>query len=157
MPSLLKKLQGDLYLGYRAIIAHPLRLLFDRDERPGKQRFLANYAPEGNLPTTVEDRRVLAGASRCIHCGLCEPFDQMLTQLPRTQYDGASLLPMVYARAMPGLQHAREAIQAIDPEKLARSEAVCPTRVPLRSIARWLKVKLAELDHETHAAQTATK
>lgn len=60
-------LKGDLYLRYRAAIVHPLKKLFSRDERTGKQRFLDNYAPEGLLPTTEEERRILHAASRCIH------------------------------------------------------------------------------------------
>lgn len=153
MPRFVQKLKGDAFLGYRALLL-PLRKLFSRDERTGKRRFLANYAPEGNLPTSTEDLAVLRGASRCIHCGLCEAYDQALSVLPRTVYGGASALPVAYTRATPGLPHARKVIERLDEAQLARAEAVCPTRVPLREIARYLKRKLAELDRElAHAGE----
>ena len=146
MAGALKRLKGDLYMGYRAAIAHPLRLLFSQDERTGKQRFLDNYAPEGLLPTSAEDRAVLQAASRCIHCGLCDAYDAALSSLPRTLYDGASLLPVAWSRATPDLPAARAAVERIAPEQLARAEAVCPTRVPLGRIVAYLRRKLEELD-----------
>src|SRR5687767_5835453 len=115
-----KKLRGDLYMGYRAAIAHPLKKIFSGDERTGKQKFLDNYAPEGLLPTSAEDRAVLHAASRCIHCGLCDAYDPSLSKLPRTVYDGASLLPVSYARATPDLPRARTALDRISPEMLQR-------------------------------------
>jgi succinate dehydrogenase/fumarate reductase-like Fe-S protein len=150
MPSgLIQKLRGDFYLAYRATLAHPLRQLFSTDERSGRQRFLDNYAPEGLVPTTMEDREVLRGASRCIHCGLCEAYDSALAQLPRTVYDGASALAVSYSRATPELPHARAAVLALAEDTLRRGEAVCPTRVPLRALLSYLQRKLAELDRVT--------
>jgi succinate dehydrogenase/fumarate reductase-like Fe-S protein len=146
MAGALKRLKGDLYMGYRAAIAHPLRLLFSRDERTGKQKFLDNYAVEGLLPTSAEDREVLQAASRCIHCGLCDAYDGALSSLPRTLYDGASVLPVAWSRATPDLPAARAAVGRIAPEQLARAEAVCPTRVPLGRIVAYLRRKLDELD-----------
>lgn len=141
----MQKLKGDLYLAYRALIAHPLRRLFSPDERSGKQRFLDNYAAEGLVPISAEYRELLYQASRCIHCGLCEGFDGALSVLPRTTYDGASLLPISYSRATPDLPRARAALDALAENQLVRSEAVCPTRVPLRALARSLRRELEEV------------
>lgn len=141
----LHELKGDLYLGYRALIAHPLKRFFSTDARSGKQKFLDNYASEGLIPMTLEDRQVLHGAARCIHCGLCDAYDLAMAVIPRTTYDGASLLPIAYSRATPDLPRARAAVAQLREEQLQRAEAVCPTRVPLRSIARYLQRKLQEL------------
>lgn len=151
----LKKLKGNLYLGYRALIAHPLRKLFDTDPRSGKERFLANYAPEGLVPISLEDRAVLKGASRCIHCGLCDAYDPSMSALPRTMYDGASLLPVAYARATPGLNRIAAVLERLEDAALVKAERVCPTRVPLKEIAAMLKRKLAELRVEQAKLQTS--
>jgi hypothetical protein len=143
-----KRFWADLYLGYRAVIAHPLRRLFRRDSRTPQERFLANYATEGLVPLSNEDRRVLRGASRCIHCGLCDAFDAGLSTLPRTAYDGASLLPVAYARATPDLVRARLIVVRLKDEQLREGERVCPTRVPLAEIARYLQRKLEELSRQ---------
>jgi succinate dehydrogenase/fumarate reductase-like Fe-S protein len=141
----LQEWKGDLYLAYRALIAHPLRKMFSTDERSGKRRFLDNYGSEGLFPMTAEDHAVLRTASRCIHCGLCDAFDLAVATLPRATYDGASLLPLVYSRSIPNLAWARAPLAQLREEQLIRAEAVCPSRVPLRRIAEFLKRKLAEV------------
>ncbi len=141
----MQKIKGDLYLAYRALVAHPLRKLFSTDQRSGKQRFLDNYAPEGLVPISAADRQLLQKASRCIHCGLCEGFDAALSVLPRTTYDGASLLAICYSRATPDLPQARTALEGLSEDLLVRSEAVCPTRVPLRSLLGYLRRQLDEV------------
>lgn len=148
----MQKLKGDLYLAYRALIAHPLRRLFSPDERSGKQRFLDNYAAEGLVPISAQYRELLHEASRCIHCGLCEGFDRALAALPRTAYGGASLLAVSYSRSTPDLPRARAALEALSEEQLIRSEAVCPTRVPLRALARHLRETLSEVIRQQHRA-----
>lgn len=142
----MNRLKGDLYLAWRAAVAHPLRQLFSGDERSGKERFLRNYAVEGNLPTSAEDLRALRGASRCIHCGLCDAHDPSLSKLPRAVTDGPSALPVALSRAMPDLPHARPVLPLLEDAALAEGERVCPTRVPLREIAAYLRRKLGELD-----------
>jgi succinate dehydrogenase/fumarate reductase-like Fe-S protein len=141
----LHKLKGDLFLGYRAVIAHPWRKLRDEDLRTGEERFLANYGPEGLLPTTAADREVLNGASRCIHCGLCDAYDPSLSVLPRTVHLGASQLAVSYSRASPDIRHTAEILSRLEEAQLVRAEAVCPTRVPLRQILVYLRRKLEEL------------
>lgn len=139
-------IKGNLYLAWRAVVKHPLRLMFSTDERPGAQRFLDNYAPEGLIPFTLEERRVLATASRCIHCGLCDAYDPALAAQPKTRFDGPSAIPLAWARATPDLPRARAALAALDDDALSRAEKVCPTRVPLRQLAQTLRAKLQQLD-----------
>lgn len=147
----LRKLKGDLFLGYRALLAHPWRKFLDEDLRTGKERFLGNYAPEGLLPTSEADREVLNGASRCIHCGLCDAYDPSLSTLPRSLHLGASQLPVSYSRAVPDIPHVADIVARLDEQQLTRAEAVCPTRVPLRGILGYLRRKLAELRAESSA------
>ncbi|HLL54804.1 MAG TPA: (Fe-S)-binding protein [Myxococcaceae bacterium] len=157
MADFVQRLKGNLFLLYRAAVAHPLRLLLDSSELPGKRRFLANYAPEGNLPTSLADREVLLAASRCIHCGLCDAQDLALAAAPRTGYLGASQLPVRLSRAMPDLEQARGVLSRVNEQGLRAGEAVCPTRVPLVTLFRYLERKLAELDAEKQAAAAIQK
>jgi len=138
------KLGADLYLAWRALVTHPLRRLLDREPQ-GKARFLRNYGGEGLVPTTAEDKAMLAAAGRCISCGLCDELDGQLGAIAAGEYQGASLLPRQYARSSVELRHAAAALEAIDPEAYRAGEAVCPTRVPLVAIARWLRERLARL------------
>lgn len=144
--ALADRLKGDLCLAWRAAVAHPLRLLFRADQRSGQERFLRNYAVEGNIPTSREDALILSGASKCIHCGLCDAFYPARSALPRSVNDGPSSLPVALARATPDLPHARPALVAFDESALAEAERVCPTGVPLVGIWKYLRRKQVALD-----------
>jgi hypothetical protein len=50
------------YLGWRALVAHPLKRAF-RQRGTGLERFSAAYVSEGLVPTRVEDRAVAEAAS----------------------------------------------------------------------------------------------
>lgn len=136
------RITGNLYLGFRAMVVHPLRWIFGKTLE-GKDAFLANYGPEGLVPTPPEDKAMLAAAGRCISCGLCDQLDGQLGRIARSAYDGVSLLPRQYARSSVEIFHAREALRVIDPEAYREAEAVCPTRVPLVALAAWLEDRLA--------------
>lgn len=160
------KLGADLYLAWRAVVVHPLRRLFDREPQ-GKARFLRNYGGEGLVPTTPQDKAMLAAAGRCISCGLCDELDGQLGRIARGEYQGASILPRQYARSSVELRYAGEALGAIEPEAYRAGEAVCPTRVPLVAIASWLQERLerarafeaerVELDTSAHEQERSDR
>ena len=133
------RIKGDGYLAYRALIAHPLLKLFRRDDRTGRQRFLANYGPEGLIPLTEGDRRIIRGASRCINCGLCDSQDLALSAIPRTVYQGASLLPVAFSRAAPQFPRLKLILESLRADSLERAEAICPTRVPLQALVNYVR------------------
>src|SRR5215469_8391566 len=116
-----KKLEANAYWGYRALIAQPLKRLFQVGATSGVERFLANYGSEGLLPLTEADRQVLRGASRCIHCGICDAFGPE----SRGSFQGASYLATAYSRATPHLTDLEAALAGLAPKDLERAEALC--------------------------------
>jgi succinate dehydrogenase/fumarate reductase-like Fe-S protein len=140
-----KRIESDLYLGYRALAVHPLKTLLRGDERTGREQFLSNYAAEGLLPIAVEERTLLRGAARCIRCGLCDA--QPDAEVTRA-YQGPSFIPVAYTRATPHLRDLGAAVREVNQAQLLRGEAACPTRVPLVALARYLRRKVDELDKE---------
>jgi hypothetical protein len=147
VPSLWKSAAGNLYLGWRAVVVHPVQLAL-RGE-PGASRFRANFFPEGLIPTTLEDRDRLREASRCVHCGLCDA-PGTAAGLP-----SPSLLPLVFSRSTVELPQARAALARFGAASapLAAGEALCPTGVPLRRLASWLAERLQRVD-EARAARS---
>lgn len=129
------RVAGNLYLAYRALVVWPLKSLLPRG---GVSRFWENYATEGLIPTSPEDREVLAAASRCISCGLCDAFDGSLGRLG-PGYEGVSLLPRQVARSSADLPLAAPLLRRLDPASYREAESVCPTGVPLVRIAHWLR------------------
>ncbi len=140
-----KRILADLYLGYRAFAVHPLKRLLRGEERTGREQFLANYAAEGLLPITAEERALLRGAERCICCGLCDA--QPGAEVTRA-YQGPSFIPVAYTRATPHLREMGSALREVNQAQLLLGEAVCPTRVPLVALATYLRRKFDELDKE---------
>jgi len=141
VPSLWKRATGNLYLGWRALVVHPLQLLLRGT--PGAARFRANFFQEGLIPTTSEDRERMREAARCIHCGLCDA-PAAAAHLPTP-----TLLPLVFSRssvelpqARAGLSRFREAPAVL---ALAEGERLCPTGVPLRRLASWLDERLGRV------------
>ncbi len=134
--SLAERLKGQAYLGYRALIAHPLRKLFSRDTRTGIDRFLDNYATEGLVPTPLEDRDLLIRASRCIHCGLCD--------LVASIDAPPSLLAVALSRSSVDAPWAAAQVPESD-DNLGRAETACPTGVPLRALATLVRRRAAQV------------
>jgi succinate dehydrogenase/fumarate reductase-like Fe-S protein len=135
------------YLGYRAILAHPLKRL--RQRGTGLERFLASYSGDGLAPTSVDDRRLGEEASRCIACGLCEPACELAAAAPAVRALGLHAAFRLYSRSNSGLPLAADALAACAPCATSACEAACPTAVPIARIVR----RLAE--RTVHAAPSA--
>ncbi len=133
-----REILGWVTFGGRALVVHPLQVAFRG--RPGVDRFRENFLPEGLVPTSAADRRLLRGASRCTSCHLCDAAGAS-PALP-------SLVPLVFARSSLDLVHARPALAALAarPEVLEEGERLCPSGVPLRLLADWLVDRLAKVD-----------
>jgi succinate dehydrogenase/fumarate reductase-like Fe-S protein len=122
------------YLAYRALLAHPFKRL--RQQGTGLDRFLANYAPEGLVPTRPEDRAMGEAASACIGCGLCEVGCELATAVPTVRALGLHAAFRLYGRSSAELPHAREALAACS--ACQGCDPVCPTGVPISRIVRHL-------------------
>ena len=122
------------YLAYRALLAHPLKRV--RQRGTGLERFLANYASEGLVPTHPDDRAIGEAASACIGCGLCEVDCELATSVPTVRALGLHAAFRLYGRSSAELPHAREALEACS--ACQGCDPVCPTGVPIARIVRHL-------------------
>ncbi len=128
------RLRALSYLGYRALVAQPLKRL--RQEGSGLERFLENYGGEGLVPTRPEDRAAGEAASACIACGLCEPACDLAAAAPGVRALGLHAAFRLYGRSSTELGHAREALAAC--AACRDCEARCPTGVPIGQVVRHL-------------------
>jgi succinate dehydrogenase/fumarate reductase-like Fe-S protein len=136
-----------LSLGFRALVLHPLRELFTPFERKGKARFLSNYAPEGLVPATGQDRAQMERFGGCINCGVCDAVCPICGTVAASDWRGPSLFALAYSRATPELVHLRGPISLLDRCGTCRAcQDSCPRGVPLLEIFAFTRRKLVEVD-----------
>ena len=134
------KVGAFAYLGWRALLAHPLRRLVRRGS--GAERFAANYESEGRARTRPEDRAVGEAAAACIGCGLCETGCQLAAS-PALRTLGLHAAFRLYSRSSVDLPHAVEALEAC--AGCSGCEALCPTGVPIGRVVRELLARAKAL------------
>lgn len=127
------------YLGYRALVAHPLKRL--RQVGSGSERFLASYAPEGLVPTRPEDLRIGEEASACIACGLCESACDLAAAVPAIRALGLHAAFRLYSKSSVELPWAAPALEAC--ATCSGCDGACPTGVPISRIVGSLRERLA--------------
>ena len=67
----------------------------------------------------------------------------------RGAYIGIMDLMLASSRSMPDFDVAIRSFAAVPDERLAEMESLCPTRVPMRDIARFVRTKGAEIAEES--------
>lgn len=133
---LVASLRALAYLGYRAVVAHPLKRLF-RWRGTGLERFTDSYIAEGLVPTRPDDRAAGVAASSCISCGLCETGCDLADATPEVRALGLHAAFRLYSRSAASLPLAREALQACS--ACSGCDALCPTGVPIARVVAHLR------------------
>lgn len=134
------RLGAFAWLGWRALVAHPLKRLVRRGS--GAARFAQAYESEGLWRTRPEDRAVAEAAAACIGCGLCETGCQ-LAAAPAVRSLGLHAAFRLYSRSSVDLPHAALALEAC--AGCAGCEALCPTGVPIGRVVGELLARARTL------------
>jgi succinate dehydrogenase/fumarate reductase-like Fe-S protein len=113
--------------------------------RRGLKEFRESYAADRLPAITSEDRAKLPTMSGCIACGLCNLGEAARIGASHGAYAGAMDLALATSRSMPDFDAAVRSLDAVPDARLAELERRCPTRVPLRKIARFVRAKAADL------------
>jgi hypothetical protein len=134
-----------------ALIRTLLRRLFRRG-RQGIAAFRANYDEDRLPPVSAEERAELGMFGRCIACGLCDRGEGARMAASNGVYRGVMALMLADSRNMPDFRAAALSFQHVPDSVLAEKERICPTRVPMRRIARFVRAKARELSRSLPAA-----
>jgi hypothetical protein len=116
--------------------------------RRGIDAFRESYAADRLPPVTPSERRTLPLLGGCIACGLCNVGEGPRIVASHGRYAGAMDLALASSRSMPDYDAAELSVAAVDDARLAELEARCPTRVPLRKIAAFIRGKAAQVATE---------
>ena len=105
----------------------------------GLALFRANYEAEHLSSITPKERAELGGYGLCIACGRCNVGDASRIADSRGAYPGTMALMLASSRSLPDFTAANEALRFISDEDLAEKENVCPTGVPMRKVAAFIR------------------
>lgn len=131
-----------LLLLWWAVVRVLLRRLILR--RPdGVARFREHYDADGLPSVTAEERIWVTGFGRCIACGLCDRGEGERIERSGGAYRGVMPLVLAATRNMPDFRAAAYSFSFVDDETLAQKERLCPTAVPLRRLAQFVREKAA--------------
>lgn len=119
------------------------RRLFGR--AGGIAAFRRAYDADGLPPVTPAERAELPTFSRCIACGICDRGEGERIAASGGAYRGVMSLMLSASRSMPEFRAAAYSLSFVSDEALARKERLCPTGVPMRRIASFLRAKADEV------------
>jgi hypothetical protein len=119
-----------------------LRTLWRRargERQPGLERFRENYAEDGLAPLTAADRAMMGDFGRCIACGRCDRDDGPRIAASEGQFHGTMSLVLAASRSMPDYGAAARSFAYVSDADLELKEGLCPTGVPLRRLAAFVR------------------
>jgi hypothetical protein len=107
----------------------------------GLAAFRQNYDADGLPPVTAAERALMPGFERCIACGLCDRGEADRVASSGGAYRGVMALMLAGSRSMPDYRAAAYSFSFVPDEVLAEKERLCPTGVPMRHLARFVRDK----------------
>jgi hypothetical protein len=113
-------------------------------QRRGIDAFRASYVADRLPALDGPERASMVTFSRCIACGLCDVGEGARRVASKGRYAGVMDLMLASSRSMPDFDAAAVSFDAVGDPRLAELEGRCPTRVPMREIARFVRKKARE-------------
>jgi hypothetical protein len=113
--------------------------------RRGLADFVRSYAPDRLPPVAPDEREQMPALSRCIACGLCDAGEGAAMARSGGRYAGVMDLMLASSRSGPDYDAAARSFEAVGEQRLGELEARCPTRVPMRQLAAYVRRKAAEV------------
>ncbi|WP_437878660.1 hypothetical protein [Sorangium sp. So ce513] len=116
-----------------------VRRLFDGPS--GLALFHENYDADRLPPLSPAERAALPGFSRCIACGRCDLGEAERIAASGGAYPGLMTVVLASSRSMPDFDAAALALAHVPEAVLAEKERICPTGVPFRALAGFVRSK----------------
>jgi hypothetical protein len=123
-----------------ALLRTLLKRLFRRG-LAGIGAFRNNYDADGLPPVTEAERAELGRFGRCIACGLCDRGEAERIASSEGAYQGVMALVLAASRSMPDFRAAATSFTFVPEDVLREKERICPTGVPFRRMARFVREK----------------
>lgn len=123
----------------------------------GLARFRDNYAEDGLTSLSELERAQMRHFGRCIACGRCDRGDAPRVLASNGSFRGTMGLVLAASRSMPDFRAAARGFAHLTEAELEAKERLCPTRVPLRQLARFVQANAAAARVSAPAARGAKR
>jgi len=110
-------------------------------QKTGLALFHENYDADRLPALDPEERALVPRFSRCIACGRCDVGEADRIIRSGGAYPGLMTVVLASSRSMPDFDAAARALAYVPDEVLAEKERMCPTSVPFRALARFVREK----------------
>jgi hypothetical protein len=145
-----------LFLLAFALLRTLWRLVWHR-HIDGLARFRENYAEDGLTSLNEHERQQMRHFGRCIACGRCDRGDAPRVLASKGTFRGTMGLVLAASRSMPDYRAAARGFAHLSEAELEMKERLCPTRVPIRELARFVQANAAAARVSPPAAQGAKR
>lgn len=109
--------------------------------RRGLAAFRASYEKDRLPPVLPDERRQFGKLGGCIACGLCNVGEGTRMVGSMGRYAGVMDLVLASSRSMPDYDAAARSFALVDDARLASLETLCPGRVPMRALRKFVLAK----------------
>jgi hypothetical protein len=116
--------------------------------RRGLAQFRASYAKDRLPALSGPERRQIAKLGGCIACGLCNAGEGSRIVASKGSFAGVMDLMLASSRSMPDYDVAARSFAAVPDERLAELESICPARVPMRELKRFVLAKAEDVGQD---------
>lgn len=123
----------------------------------GLDRFRANYAEDGLNAVSEVERQEMRDFGRCIACGRCNRGDERHVLESKGQFVGTMGLVLAASRSMPDYRAAARSFAFLTEADLEEKERACPTQVPFRRLAAFVRSNAAAARVSLPASQGAKR
>lgn len=109
--------------------------------RGGIARFRENYDPDRLEPRKPGERAQMKRFSACIACGRCDVGEAERVAASNGEYPGLMAVVLASTRSLPDSDAAARAFAHVPDAVLSAKEAICPTGVPFRALADFVRAR----------------
>ena len=125
--------------------------------RRGLPAFRKSYAADRLPPLSPAERAAMPSLSGCVACGLCDLGEGAAIARSAGTYAGVMDLMLASSRNMPDFDAAARSFALVGDDRLEQLEARCPSRVPMRRVAAFVRSKAEELGEARRSSRPPAK